>query len=157
MIFEDASGHARRAVEQLLGRKEAMKLGDLNIQPLSEFLQAARVRKLARGEREDICDQAILLMEQFYPHLRFKRVRYAIDPVQRLRLLRAQANRMPELRFHCEMLRTFAELRDVHTFYRLPEPFRQAIAFLPFFMQAFGPDTGQRFIVTNILEGFEEE
>ncbi len=117
----------------------------------------AEQQKLTKRDKQLICDQAILIMEQFYAHLPFKRARYAADSAQRLRLLRSDIPNLSEQQFHAEMIRTFTELRDVHTLYRLPEPFKSAVAFLPFFTESFETPEGRRYVVTEIMEGFKPD
>src|SRR5258708_759451 len=136
--MEDACDLTEAAVQNLLALKKGRKSGKVEIHTLSTFLLTAQTQKLSRREKEQIVDQAIIVIEQFYAHLPFKRSRYAVDPVQRLRLLRAQlAQPGDELAFHSEVLETFADMRDAHTFYQLPSPFRGAVAFLPFFLESF--------------------
>jgi hypothetical protein len=140
----------------LLGEKDALHLPQMKIQRLRDFLASAGLKNLTPSDRETICDQAALMIEQFYAHLPFKRARYAIDPVQRIRLLRARLGQISsDLAFHSELLQAFAELRDVHTSYRLPPPYSKTIAFLPFFLQIyFDRKHHRRFLVTNVLPGF---
>ncbi len=154
--LEDGGAIAQKAVDQLLAEKKSLALPGMRIQRLPEFLQNDR-QPVTLADREVICDQAILMIEQFYAHLPFKRVRYAIDPVQRIRLLRARLGQIGDDRaFHGELLEAFADMRDVHTSYRLPPPFAGAIAFLPFFLQTYFDDKGKRhFLVTDVLPHFE--
>jgi peptidase S41-like protein len=151
--FEDGSALAERAITFLLGQKESLGLPKMEIERLPAFLQSARRRTLTRGQRLKICNQAVLIIEQFYAHLPFKRARYAIDPVQRIRLLRARLDHIThDLEFHSELLEAFSDMRDVHTSYRLPPPYSNAIAFLPFFLQTFFDKKKQRrLVVTNVL------
>jgi hypothetical protein len=155
--LEDGGDLAQKAVDQLLAQREALDLPAMRIQRLPDFIQNTRVKPISLADRELICDQAILMIEQFYAHLPFKRVRYAIDPVQRIRLLRARLGQIDaDPDFHAELLDAFADMRDVHTSYRLPPPFAGAIAFLPFFLQLYFDEKGQRhFLVTDVLPGFE--
>ena len=53
----------------------------------ADFLADADMIATNREEREDIVEQALVLMEQLYVHLPLKRAMHAIDPVQRLKLL----------------------------------------------------------------------
>jgi hypothetical protein len=54
------------------------------------------------------------------------------------------------------MVRALTSLRDAHTFYALPQPYKGSLAFLPFRLRSFHEKTGERrFIVTNILDGFD--
>jgi hypothetical protein len=146
-------------VDQLLGDRKSLGLPKMQIHLLPEFLRNAQLKKLklTPAEREVICDQAILMIEQFYVHLPFKRARYAIDPVQRLRLLRSRLGQIHDDRvFHAELLDAFADMRDVHTSYRLPPPFAGAIAFLPFFLEPYFDEKRQRrFLATSVLPGFD--
>jgi hypothetical protein len=133
----------------------AMQGLSIGVCGLPEFLAMARDTRLSRAEKETICEQAMVVLDQFYVHLPFKRARYAVDPVQRLRLLHAQlAHTDDDLGFHAEVLRIFNEMRDAHTFYGLPSPYRGAIAFLPFFLQSYVDEGGvRRYVVTNVLSG----
>jgi hypothetical protein len=105
-------------------------------QPLSAFL--ATVGALGPGDRALIVVQAIVLLEGFYAHMPLKRAMHAVDPLQRLRLLRHRLEQLPsELAFHAEMTEIFTSLRDLHTNYLLPDPFRGAAAALPFRVESF--------------------
>jgi len=156
MFFEDARDRTLAAIQLLLSQKNELNCPGLTIQTVEEFLEFARGMKLTRHEKEVIVDQAILLIDQFYAHLPFKRARYAGDPVQRLRLIHSRLRELTDLEFHDRMIRVFVRLRDAHTFYGLPVPYRGAFAFLPFEMDRFHDKSGKRrFVVTRILEGFD--
>jgi hypothetical protein len=147
MFYEDGRDRTLAAIQLLEG---------LTIQTVEEFLDLAGKMKLTRHEKSVIVDQAILLIDQFYAHLPFKRARYAADPVQRLRLIHSRLDSLTDLEFHDRMLKVFLQLRDAHTFYGLPTPYRGAFAFLPFEMDRFHDGTGRRrFVVTRLLEGFD--
>ncbi len=84
-----------------------------------------------------VVDQAMILLSDAYVHLPFKRALHAVDPVQRLRLLRYRLLQMAddafdEVWFHNEMTETFTSVRDLHTNYLLPSPYRDYTAVLPF-------------------------
>jgi len=109
---------------------------------LSRFLKEVQERRgLTRKERLRILDQIILLLEMNYVHLPLKRAMHAIDPIQRLKLLkyRLETKRKmeDEMQFHKRLLEIFASLRDIHTRYLLPTPFRRAVAFLPFLVEQY--------------------
>lgn len=130
---------------------------------LSRFLKEVQERRgLTREERLRILDQIILLLEMNYVHLPLKRAMHAIDPIQRLKLLkyRLETKRKmeDEMQFHKRLLEIFASLRDIHTRYLLPTPFRRAVAFLPFLVeQYFHTDRKgnqvERFLVSRIATG----
>jgi hypothetical protein len=75
---------------------------------------------------------------------------YAIDPVQRLRLLRVRIEGTPDRAFHDEMIDIFAKLRDLHTGYVLPNPYRQRTAYLPFQVEEYDEKGTLRYIVTQV-------
>src|SRR3981081_552658 len=98
--------------------------------PLNEFL--ATVVALTPEERALIVEQAIVMLEGCYAHLPLKRAMHAVDPLQRLRLLRHRlAQFATESSFHAEMTDIFTSLRDLHTNYLLPAPFNGVAAPLP--------------------------
>jgi cytosine/adenosine deaminase-related metal-dependent hydrolase len=114
--------------------------------------------ELNLDDRKKIVEQALLLLEQNYVHLPFKRAMHAVDPVQRLMLLRhrldsEEENGMlsPEIDFHNEMTLIFNSLRDLHTTYRLPVPFRQKTAWLPFFIETFYERGELKYIVSKVV------
>jgi cytosine/adenosine deaminase-related metal-dependent hydrolase len=96
---------------------------------------------LTLDERLTLVDQAIVLLDQTYVHLPLKRSLHAVDPIQRLRLLRYRLSQQDEdsmgseVAFHSEMSRIFTSVRDLHTNYLLPQPYRSYTAVLPFFLE----------------------
>ena len=108
---------------------------------------------LSRADRRRIVDQALVLIEQNYVHLPHKAAMHAVNPVQRLRLLRARldgldARTLPSAAsFHAEMSEIFHSLRDLHTNYLLPGPYRGRVAFLPFLVEEFFEDGVARYLV----------
>ena len=134
MLFEDGADQTLAALHLLESQKDQLDCPDLKISALPEFIAHAQSVRLTRHEREILVEQAILLIDQFYAHLPFKRARYATDPVQRFRIIRAELHHYPtDLAFHDQMLQAFLRLRDAHTFYALPVPYLGAFAFLPIF------------------------
>ncbi len=147
-VVEDAET-ARALIEAFEKRRKDESTPFL----LPEFLRRVRLSK----EKAVVVRQAIVLMTQFNAHLPFKRSRYAIDPVQRLRLLADRLAAITEREFHAEMIETFKELRDAHTFYSLPRPYRGHVAFLPFLLEDCGgaqDKSPRRYLVTKILSEF---
>lgn len=117
---------------------------------LRQFLEG--LDELTPDDQRDIVDQAICLLENFYAHLPFKRAMHAIDPLQRLRLLRRRIDELTnEAEFHKELIETFTSLRDLHTNYMLPGSYQRAVANLPFRVR-YCVEGGQRkYIVTQVL------
>jgi len=139
---------------------------------LSEFLsafEARRAGKLSRADRLMIVEQALVLLDMNYVHLPLKKAMHAIDPIQRLRLLKSRleewaddevADNQTELAFHEEMLRIFTSTRDFHTNYTLSLPFNRKTAYLPFLIEEFfenGDKTRQKFLVSRLAEGFHHD
>ncbi|PZD97116.1 peptidase S41 [Paenibacillus sambharensis] len=125
---------------------------------LAEFLETTNQLELSLAERRTIIDQALVLIDSVYVHLPLKQAMYAINPVQKLKILRRQMNTLTEREFHCEMLQIFKELRDLHTNYILPAPYNLSTAFLPFLMEEYYDGNDQRhYIVTKLIPGFEHD
>jgi hypothetical protein len=128
-------------------------------QDLPTFLAGAGL--LTLRDRKLLVDQALVLMEQNYVHLPLKVAMHAVNPVQRLRLLRTRLERQTaetmeaEWVFHAELSRTFHSVRDLHTNYILPLPFSGKIAFLPFHVEEYFDGQGSAvYIVSRLMQGF---
>ena len=158
----------RGLFSELNAERNNGQIGRMSFVMIAQFLDEAKSKKLSFRSKLRIIDQAIVLLEQFYAHLPFKRARYAIDPVRKLRLLEGQLMQMAEedqvddLVFHQQMVDAFSELRDPHTFYSLPAPFAGAVAFLPIGLSCCFDKTDplnirKRFVVTWCLAEFFDE
>lgn len=127
-------------------------------QPLKNL--QATAPSLTLHDRRLLVAQALVLLEGNYVHLPLKRSLYAVNPVQRLRVLASRLSRQspatmdPEWMFHREMSSIFHSVRDLHTNYLLPEPFASHVAFLPFSIERVGDSGNSRYIVTRIVQGF---
>ena len=128
---------------------------------LEVFLASAGTLTLA--ERKRIVDQALILIESNYVHLPLKTAMHAVNPVQRLRLLRLRLQRQSdatmsaEWLFHREMSTIFHSVRDLHTNYLLPAPFAGMFAFLPFMIEKFHDDGVAHYMITRTTLGFAAE
>lgn len=123
---------------------------------LSEFL--ASIDTLGNDELKLIVEQAINLLEGFYVHLPMKRAMHAVDPLQRLRLLRRRIGQLAsEIAFHHEMTDIFTSLRDLHTNYILPTHLAQMVAFLPFRVEAYFENDKRQYIVAQTVPGFHHQ
>ncbi len=132
----------KRPVEGVLGKTEL----------LEDFLDEAYSQPFDQEDRERVVDQALVLLEQLYVHLPLKRAMHAVDPVQRLKLLRRRVGTLSELQFNREMLLIFAELRDLHTNYMLPDPFRNRTALLPFLIEDFYDEGERQYMVSHVAK-----
>ncbi|MEU8437018.1 S41 family peptidase [Streptomyces sp. NPDC029216] len=125
---------------------------------LPDFLAGAG--NLTLAERRLIVDQALLMLDQNYVHLPLKAAMHAVNPVQRLRVMsrrlerQTEATKPVEWLFHAEMSEIFHSVRDLHTNYLLPDPYRGKIAFLPFLVERYEDAQGEHFMVTHVAQGF---
>lgn len=125
---------------------------------LGEFLAGAG--NLSLAQRKLLVDQALVLLEQNYVHLPLKVAMHAVNPVQKLRVLRMRLERQtpqtmePEWKFHRQMSEIFHSVRDLHTNYLLPRPFAGKIAFLPFLIEKCHVGNTEQYVVTAMMQGF---
>jgi hypothetical protein len=115
------------------------------------------VPRLPAAARYQLVEQARALLEGAYVHLALKRAMHAVDPVQRLRLLERRLPGLGDVEFHAELGAVFRSLRDLHTTYQLPDPYRGHVATLGFLVERYhDPDGRPHHLVTNadpVLEG----
>jgi hypothetical protein len=127
--------------------------------PLPQFLESAG--NLTLGQRKLLVEQALLLLEQNYVHLPLKAAMHAVNPLQRLRVMRSRMEHQnaetmePEWIFHRQMSSIFHSVRDLHTNYLLPVPFAGKIAFLPFMIEKCYDAAGdERYLITRTVTGY---
>jgi len=156
--------HKPKSYEQqfLGGTNPAVKKRLRGSRLLSDFFRRAGNSKgLTLRQRQTLVEQALVLLEMNYAHLPLKRAIHAIEPIQRLKLLKFRladkttASALSEFGFHEEMQRIFTSLRDFHTNYSLPSPFDEKVAFLPFLVEQFfeGKKRTPKFLVTQVKKG----
>jgi C-terminal processing protease CtpA/Prc len=124
---------------------------------LTEEQKKQIIEQSIREEREEIVDQALTFIENIYVHYPLKRARNAIDPVQRLQLLKYRLVKMNELNFQREMIGIFTELRDLHTVYMPPMPYQSINFVLPFTIEEFYENNQRYYIVSHVNEDFQHE
>ncbi|MBO8200898.1 peptidase S41 [Streptomyces smyrnaeus] len=118
---------------------------------LDAFLERAADDPLPLADRYRLVAAARVLLEELYVHLPLKRAMHATDPVQRLRLLERRLRPLSEPQFHAELAGVFRELRDLHTGYQLPDPYRGHVATLGFLVERYvDPDGRPHHIVSKI-------
>jgi hypothetical protein len=117
---------------------------------LESFLRS--VKPLAIADRRVLVDQALLVLDGFYVNLRLKRAIHAVDPLQRLRLLRVRLDGMTDAAFHAELIGVFTDLRDLHTQYHLPDPYRGRVAALGFLVERYYPSqrSAPRYVISKL-------
>lgn len=117
---------------------------------------------LTQQDRVLIVEQAIHMLDNFYVHRPLKEAIHAVRPIQRLRVLlrRLQqtanipAEEKDELNFHNTLTEIFNSVRDLHTGYQLPRPYRDYIAYLPFEVAHFYEGDRRRYLVTRVVPGY---
>lgn len=125
---------------------------------LAEFLD--RPDDLNPADRRLLVEQAMVLLGETYVHLDLKESMHAVQPIQRLRLLRYRLSqpdgaKMTDLEFHNEMTAIFTSVRDLHTNYLLPSPYRERTALLPFLVEQYFDGTEPRYLVSKVSPGHE--
>ncbi|MEJ2818320.1 S41 family peptidase [Caulobacter sp. CCG-8] len=122
---------------------------------LRQFLNT--IDELDHAARVEIVEQAICLLEGFYAHLPLKRAMHAVDPIQRLKLLKRRLHMVEsEVQFHHEMTTIFTSLRDLHTNYILPKYFADAVAFLPFKVKPCYHRGDRQYVVSDLVAGVSD-
>jgi len=111
---------------------------------------------MSMGDKINVIDQAIRVLEMAYVHLAQKTALYASNPIRRLEVVKQELlagiyENEGELRFHERIIEVFNSLRDLHTMYQLPIPFKDKVAFLPFFVEQYHDNEGPKFMVSKIL------
>lgn len=142
-----------------VGIHRALAQKPLCIRPLQAFLEEAKQtqHQLTGDQRRLIVEQGIKLLDEFYCHLPLKQKLYGARPLERLRELRKLAGGFnSDQPFHARMMAIFTELRDQHTRYRMPRPYGNAFAFLPFRIEACVENGRRKHIVSRIAREFED-
>ncbi|HWC96008.1 MAG TPA: S41 family peptidase [Candidatus Sulfopaludibacter sp.] len=155
---EDASSITTRAWDILLAQKNQLGLTNLAIQPFADFLAAAEQNPTTAAERQIILDQAILLFRNLYPHMPFKTdIYHFLHPADYLaQAVIPQFQSLGESDFHDFIVAAFSLVRDAHSLYGKPSPFRGSVAFLPFQMRPYTDETGRvHYIVASVMAGFD--
>ncbi|MEL7166458.1 MAG: S41 family peptidase [Pseudomonadota bacterium] len=99
-----------------------------------------------------LCDQLELGLSAFYTHLPQKMSAFGIDPIAQLRRLKAN----PEQNFTRQLIRTITALKDRHTTLRLPQPWTNLVAYVPFVIEQVYENDLPVYVVTQQLYGFDE-
>jgi hypothetical protein len=126
--------------------------------PLPQFLAGSGTLTLT--QRKILVDQALLLLGENYVHLPLKAAMHAVNPLQRLRVLRARMERQTaatmeaEWLFHRQMSSIFHSVRDLHTNYLLPAPFAGKVAYLPFLIEKCSDSVGDHYLITRTVAGY---
>ncbi len=126
----------------------AHQRGQLLADALERF--PAGVGALNWGERFNVLDAWSSVLEGFYAHLPLKRALYGFDPVAAIEHLRQQVPSLNDLQFHRELTMLINRLRDAHTQYTGPTSVADAVATLPFLVEAYGPEENPQYLVSKV-------
>ena len=147
-----------RAWDDLVLSAVQARLPNFQMKSFGEFFASAPRTAFSPEERRKILNQSRLLFSNFYAHAPFKRDRGLPDPLLALdevgRRVDMQNDDLPDDEFHRLVRLVFVEQEDAHTFYGLPEPYADALAFLPFQVKRCFDTKGQHFIVSKLMSGF---
>ncbi|MEO8371339.1 MAG: S41 family peptidase [Candidatus Solibacter sp.] len=132
---------------------------NLAIGPLDKFLAEANQHPPTIADRTQILDQAALMLNNLYPHLPFKleefRFTHPVDWLEQN--VRPFLTTLNETDFHGLVIAAFSLVRDAHTLYGLPSPFRGAVAFLPFQLRFYVMNDERHYVVSKVMHGFDHE
>jgi C-terminal processing protease CtpA/Prc len=132
-----------------IGLEPSHDLGDVRTMP--QWRTLVEENLLTQADRETLLQQAAVLLDGLYVHLLHKHAMYAVDPSQRLRLLRFRQAQMSDAQFHAEFLRIFDELRDLHTNYVLPDPYRGPVTFLGILLEQHWVSLEAHWMVSKVF------
>ena len=110
------------------------------------------VGALSWGERLDIIDALVQVLDGIYAHLPLKRALYGFDPIRALEHLRQNVPGLTDLQFHRELTTLTNHLRDAHTQYSGPHSIEGAVATLPFLVEAWGPADDCHYVVSKVSD-----
>ena len=154
MSVIDATKFATGAAEFLLSRRTEIGLPKLEIRTQAQFLEelAGHVG-FSLAERSQLLDQIEMVLRNLYAHLPFKKIADPTrDPFRMIDEIRPQLEALSDMDFHACVLLVLATVRDVHTSYVAPSPYRGAVAFLPFEIRFFEDSKRRvRFLVTKCM------
>jgi len=105
---------------------------------------------LTWAQRFDILDAWVAVLDGLYAHLPLKRALYGFDPIRAIEHLRQQVPTLTDLQFHRELTGLINHLRDAHTQYTGPKRLANAVATLPFLVEAYGPADSPSYVVTKV-------
>jgi hypothetical protein len=107
---------------------------------------------LSWGERLDILDAWVQVLDGAYAHLPLKRALYGFDPIRAIEHLREQVPALTDIQFHRELTSLINRLRDAHTQYSGPHTLAGAVATLPFLVEGYGPPDKSRYVVSKVSD-----
>lgn len=116
----------------------------------------AQMREVDSGmtsvDRKAAAQQLLVLLRDYYVHLPLKRSSLGIDPVQETALLIDETDYIRgDTDYFSRLMDIVNRLRDRHTAVRLPSPWLDMVAFLPFALESYFDATGRHLIVSKSM------
>ena len=143
-------GSTRKSGSRKSGRRKSSSRKRSSRRRRASTLTNVGVRPLSWAQRLDILDALSQALDGVYSHLPLKRSLYGIDVLRGLERIRQQVPIMTDLQFHGELTSLINRLRDAHTQYQGPWTVTDAVASLPFLVEAFGPEDNLTYVVSKI-------
>ncbi len=147
---------------------ENSRLNDFQeLMTLEVFLKSSS--NLSVDDKLCILRQAQIILDEIYVHKILKKSMYAVNPGDRIDLMIRDirfnvinnVDYREDRNFHKELLSVFSSLRDLHTRYILPYPYKNRFAFLPFLIEEYyatQEDSDPKYIITTVFsEIFKEQ
>ena len=104
------------------------------------------------ADGEQVANQLVKILRDYYVHLPLKKSSLGIDPVQEAHLLIDDIKIIPtQTEFNRRLFFMIKRLRDRHTAIRLPSPWRDMVAYLPFAIESYFDQTGRHVIVSKLM------
>ena len=147
-----------RAWEGLVVSAVQARLPNFQMKSFADFFAEAPRAAFSQADRRQILTQSQLLFANFYAHAPFKLDRGLVNPLEALaelaRRVETDNDHFPDDEFHRLVRLVFVDQEDAHTFYGLPQPYADALAFLPFQVKRCFDVRGPHYIVSKIMPGF---
>ncbi len=149
-IFRFFRNFARKINWKWFSRQ--FNLGKISPDALSVLNSQRVMEELSKDERVKIVEQAQILLDHIYVHLPEKKDRYEFSPLEKLEALKEKAADMSDRNFHNQMLSIFSNLRDLHTQYHLPSPYKHTVAYLPILVESYYQDGRRLYMASKITK-----
>ncbi len=158
----DAIALTRRVWTDLGTWAREARLPNFAITSFAQFFESLPTQAFSLDDRRRLLRQCHLLFANFYVHAPFKRERGLPDPLAAIEELERRVEtaneQLTDDEFHRLVRRAFVEQEDAHTFYGLPQPYAEALAFLPFQVKRYFDEMGNaRYVVSKTMPGFTPE
>lgn len=113
---------------------------------------------MSADEKHLIAQQLHTVLEKYYVHLNLKVSSLAINPLQQCALLKDESTaEYDDLEFFRRVQEIIRSLRDRHTSFRVPSPWKECVAFLPFVAESCWFGAERKLILTKLLANIDDK